>query len=176
MQSVLIGNDIIESPPVSIDLMCAWDGTLIHSNADPLSSYVWLRYGAVNDIFSPHMVTTTGFRDVRLRGRRAPVAFSTGEQVNDPSGDYTFVPTDGKSAMDQLADLYRVARWQIPAQSPNGRPGGICWRAGRGDGRGDVPSLAYVRLIDIDANPRHTVESVSLTFQEYDFDPFEVVE
>lgn len=175
-QSVLAGNDIIESPPVSIDLMCAWDGTLIHSNADPLSSYVWLRYGAVNDIFSPHMITTTGFRDVRLRGRRAPVAFSTGEQVNDPSGDYTFVPTEGKSAMDQLADLYRVARWQVPAQSPNGRPNGICWRSGRGDGRGEVPSLAYVRLVDIDANPRHTVESVSLTFMEYDFDPFEVAE
>jgi len=169
VQSVLVGNDIIESPPVSIDLMCAWNGTLIHSNADPLASYVWLKYGPLNGSFEPHMNTVTERRDVRLRGRRAPVAFITGQQTDDPSGDYTFVPTEGVSAMDQLDALYRLADWQRPEASPNGRPNGICWRAGRGGSRG----LRYVTLNSIDANPAHTVESVSLEFQEYDFDPFE---
>ena len=140
---------------------------------------MWLRYGAVKRYLLTHTRSPPppGFRDVRLRGRRAPVAFSAGDtRSTDPSGDYVCADPMANRQWTNWPDLYRVARWRMPRKSPNGRPNGICWQAGRGMVAGTCRRPAYVRLIDIDANPRHTVESVSLTFQEYDFDPFGVVE
>ncbi len=161
-QTVRIGNDTMSSAPVSIDMMVEWDGTLIHSNADPLASYVWLRYSEPGGRYSPRLDTSMGRNNYWSRGSSDPVAFMDGRTTTERSGTFSFLPTEGKSAIEQANDLWRIYTWQDRRQAPNGRPNGITYR----DGRGYDWALMYVTMA-LGHEPHHTVETVELAFEKY---------
>lgn len=165
-QEIEIGNDIMESAPVSIDLMCSWYGVVLFSHADP-SVAVWLKYGGPGGSWDPQTSETIVRRNVAVRGRRAALAVVSGQREATASGEHTFISTEAMSAAEQLARLYQVADWQYKQLAPNGRPNGICRR----DGRGGSRSLMYATM-NIASTPFHQAESVNLDFEEYDYDPY----
>lgn len=167
-QEIRVGNDVIPSPEVSIDLVASWHGIILHSNADPSGAYVWLRYGGPGAKWSPNRAEQLVRNDIRVRGRRAPIATVSGHRDANANGEYTFLTNDNQSAMEQLGMLYRVNDWQYRHLSQNGRPNGICYRDGRGGSRG----LMYVTM-NLDDTPfTQQAHIVNLDFTEYDFAPF----
>lgn len=166
-QEIEVGNDIVPSDAVSIDLMSSWHGIVLFSNADPLGSAVWLRYGGPGGSFEPTVSETIVRRNVSVRGRRSPIAVVNGQRELTANGEHAFITNEGMSAIEQLERLYTIADYQYMHTSPNGRPNSVCYRAGRGASR----SLAYMTM-NIDANPHHRIEVVSLDFEETNFDPY----
>lgn len=168
-QEIEVGNDVISSAEVSIDLVASWHGVVLFNNADPLASSVWLKFGGPGGNYEPQMHERMVRTSIGVRGRRAPIAAVTGQRVADPSGEYTFITTESQTAMEQLERLYQVNDWQYRHLSPNGRPNGICYRSGRGGSRG----LMYVTLNDISERPfTPTAHVVDLSFEEYEFHPY----
>lgn len=161
-QTVLVGNDVISSSPVSVDVQASWSGTLLHSNADPLNSYVCLRHAEGK--YAPRVAETTHRNDFWTPGARLPLADMAGTTTRSASGDYILLPTPLASAAEQLDTVYKLVDWQDYRLSPNGRPNGICWREGEGGSRG----LLFVTIDSVDAGPdRMTTKAVSLQFQAY---------
>lgn len=168
-QEIAVGNDLLDSPSVSIDLMASWYGVILFSHADPMQP-VWLKYGAAGGQWEPSVSESPIRRNIAIRGRRAPIAVVNGQRDANANGDHTFLTTDTLTAQEQLQRLYRIADWQYKQYAPNGRPNGICWREGRGGSRG----LMYVTM-DSEGKPLWQAEAVTLDFTEYDYDPYREV-
>lgn len=164
VQGVAIGVDIVESEPVSIDLQCEWWGMLIHSNVNPMASFVWLNFGEVGGRYRTTASRSHQRDTTWSRGETAPNTYLKRRRDDSYSGEYTFLPTAGQSAEDQLARLHQVEDWQYREESPNGLPNGICLREGRGGRHG----IAFVTLTDIrEHGDMGQTQVVSLTFGVY---------
>lgn len=170
-QTVEVGNDIVPSPVVSIDLMVSWNGIVLFSNADPLNSAVWLKYGAPGASWEPVVNEVLSRRNVAVRGRRAPVAIVDGHRELTANGEHTFIDDHSATASEKLAKMYRLVDWQYKSLSPDGRPHGICYREGRGGSRG----LIYTTM-DTERRPFHSGELVAFSYTEYTFDPYAEVD
>lgn len=163
IQRIKSGVDIIDSDPVSIELMSSWHGTLLHMPFDPLNNYVWLRYGAPGGSYEPVRRREAPNRSVMPMNNAKPYAYRGREHRLDVSGEYTFIPTDGVTAIDQLDTLDRMFDNQYAHLSPDGRPHDMCWREGRGGRRG----LLYVELRSFKDRPTiGRTQTVSLEFVE----------
>lgn len=165
-QEVRVGNDVIMSPPVSIDLMVSWSGTILHMPFDPLNHFVWLKYGEAGGRYEPQRRRTALLSPVQTVNRRAPHDYSGRNRVVDPSGTYTFINHDGQTALQHLDTLNRLYNAQFADASPDGRPHIMCWR----EGRGGPDSVLYVRLVDfIDRHGMGRTQVVDLQFEERHF-------
>lgn len=164
-QVVRMGIDIVESEPASIDIMAEWHGTLLHSNADPLNSSVWLNYGPTGGGWGERLQEMSTRSDVWSSHRSAPHAYLDDRRELSINGEYTLLANDSLTAQQQLDNLYRVNDWQKRMKSPNGRPNGICYRSGRGGSRGLLFVTMDMELLR-ERTSRQT-ESVAMVFREY---------